>query len=115
MSKPPKTNFMALIAGEVAPAARPEPAEEVTMSPPELEPVVTLKPRERAPAPKKRPGIKERTHQFSLYIEPEVYDMLRSIAFEERIKLHALVTEGLDLVLRKRGSPSIRELIKKAG
>ena len=81
----------------------------------EPEPVVTLKPRERAPTPKKRPGIKERTHQFSLYIEPEVYDVLRGIAFEERIKLHALVTEGLDLVLRKRGSPSIRELIKKAG
>ena len=123
MSKQPKTDFMALIAGEVAPAARPEePAVadrivpvSLPVSPPELEPVVPLKPRERAPAPKQRPGIKERTHQFSLYIEPEVYDVLRSIAFEERIKLHALVTEGLDLVLRKRGSPSIRELIKKAG
>jgi hypothetical protein len=119
MSKQPKTNFMALIAGEVAPAARPEELAAadriVTMSPSEPEPVVTLKPRERAPTPKKRPGIKERTHQFSLYIEPEVYDVLRGIAFEERIKLHALVTEGLDLVLRKRGSPSIRELIKKAG
>jgi hypothetical protein len=114
MSKPPKTNFMALIAGEVAPAARPEELEALPAVA-EPEPVVTLKPRERAPAPKKRPGIKERTHQFSLYIEPEVYDVLRSIAFEERIKLHALVTEGLDLVLRKRGSPSIRELIKRAG
>ena len=67
-------------------------------------------------APKKRTGnIKERTHQFSLYIEPEVYDVLRGIAFEERIKLHALITEGVDLVLKKRGSPSIRELIRKAG
>ena len=104
MSKPHKTDFMALIAGEVAPAAVPA----------EPEPVVTLvKPRA---APKKRTGnIKERTHQFSLYIEPEVYDVLRGIAFEERIKLHALITEGVDLVLKKRGSPSIRELIRKAG
>ena len=65
MSKQPKTNFMALIAGEVAPAAQPEePAVAdriVPMSPPEPEPVVTLKPRERASTtPKKRPGIKER-------------------------------------------------------
>jgi len=107
MSRQPKTDFVALIAGEVSPAAQPE---EPTVA----KPVVTLRPHEQIPAPKKRPGIKERTHQFSLYIEPEVYDVLRSIAFEERIKLHALVTEGLDLVLRKRGSPSIRELIKKA-
>lgn len=110
-SKLPKTDFMALIAGEVAPAARPvDPVEPPTIVEPE--PLVTLKPRA---VPKKRPGIKERTHQFSLYIEPEVYDALRGIAFEERIKLHALITEGVDLVLKRRGSPSIRELIKKAG
>jgi hypothetical protein len=114
MSKPHRTDFMALIAGEVSPAARPDEPEGMPMTI-EPEPIVTLRQRERTPAPKKRAGIKERTHQFSLYIEPEVYDVLRSIAFEERTKLHALVTEGLDLVLRKRGSPSISELIKKTG
>ena len=83
MSKPLKTDFMALIAGEVAPAAQPG----------EPEPVVTLKPR----------------------VEPPVYDRLRDIAHEERVKMHALFLEAVDLLLKKRGAPSIRELTRKAG
>jgi hypothetical protein len=52
---------------------------------------------------------------MSVYIEPPVYDRLRDIAHEERVKMHALFLEAVDLLLKKRGAPSIRELTRKAG
>ena len=104
MSKPHRTDFMALIAGEVAPAAQP-----AAMDP---GPVITLKP---PAAPNKPAGIKQRCHQLSLYLEDPVFDQMRSIAFEERVKMHQLLLEAVDLLLKKRGAPSIRELIRKAG
>ena len=104
MSKPLKTDFMALIAGEVVPAATPA----------EPEPIVTLKPRVEPPK-KPAAGIKQRCHQMSVYIEPPVYDRLRDIAHEERVRMHALFLEAVDLLLKKRGAPSIRELTRKAG
>jgi hypothetical protein len=110
MSKPPKTDFMALIQGEVAPAARPDP------DPVSERPVVPLRPR-AAPATRKPVvgTLKERAHQLSVYLEPEVYDRLRDIAYKERTKLHSLVLEAIDLLLKRRGQPSIKELIKKNG
>ena len=42
-----------------------------------------------------------------------VYEALRKIAFEERLKIHDVVLEGIDLALRRRGYPSIEGL--KAG
>jgi hypothetical protein len=108
MSKPPKTDFMALIHGEVAPAAKPE-SQSVSE-----QPVVPLRP----PAPVRKPAVgtlKQRAHQLSVYLEPEVYDRLRDIAHEERTKLHSLVLEAIDLLLKRRGQPSIKELIKKSG
>jgi hypothetical protein len=119
MSKPPKTDFMALIAGEMATTARPQeqPVEQVVASPSEPDPVVALKPRERvAPPPKKPAGdtLKARAHQLSVYLEPPVYDALRDLAHEERTKLHPLILEAIDLLLKKRGAPSIRELTRKA-
>ena len=42
-----------------------------------------------------------------------VYEALRKIAFEERIKIHDVVLEGIDLALRRHGYPSIEDL--KAG
>jgi hypothetical protein len=113
MSKPPKTDFMALIHGEVAPAAKPAPEPQAAA--PEPQPVVTLRPHS-APARKPAAGtLKERAHQLSVYLEPEVYDRLRDIAHEERTKLHSLVLEAIDLLLKRRGQPSIKELIKKSG
>ena len=81
---------------------------------PAPEPVITLKPRA---VPKKPAGntLKERAHQLSVYLEAPVYDRLRDIAHEERTKLHPLILEAIDLLLKKRGAPSIRELIRKAG
>ncbi len=123
MSKPPKTDFKALIAGQVAPAAQAEPepppiAEEMpaTTAPVPRE-VVALKPRRSPPMQKPvGPGtLKQRAHQLSVYLEAPVYDALRDIAHSERTKLHPLILEGIDMVLKKRGSPSIKELTKKAG
>ena len=49
----------------------------------------------------------------SLYLPEPVYEALRKIAFEERAKIHDLVMEGIDTVLRRRGYPSAGSL--KAG
>jgi hypothetical protein len=67
-----------------------------------------------APATLKGQGtLKQRSHQFSTYLEPPVYDALRDIAHAERVKIHALVLEGVDLVLQKRGLPSIAKLMSE--
>ena len=49
----------------------------------------------------------------SLYLPEPVYEALRKIAFEERLKIHDVVLEGIDLALRRRGYRSIQGL--KAG
>jgi hypothetical protein len=48
-----------------------------------------------------------------LYLPGPVYEALRKIAFDERIKIHALVIEGIDAALKRRGYPAIESL--KAG
>ena len=49
----------------------------------------------------------------SLYLPAPVYEALRQIAFDERAKIHDLVMQGIEAVLRKRGYPSVDDL--KAG
>jgi hypothetical protein len=49
----------------------------------------------------------------SLYLPEPVYEALRTIAFEERLKIHDVVLEGIDAALRRRGYPSVETL--KAG
>ena len=49
----------------------------------------------------------------SLYLPEPVYEVLRKIAFEERLKIHDVVLEGIDAALRRRGYPSVESL--KAG
>jgi hypothetical protein len=64
------------------------------------------------PEPARGQGtLKQRAHQFSTYLEPPVYDALRDIAHAERVKIHALLLEGVDLVLKKRGMPSVEKLM----
>jgi hypothetical protein len=46
----------------------------------------------------------------SLYLPEPVYEALRKIAFEERLKIHDVVLEGIDLALRRRGYASIERL-----
>ena len=43
----------------------------------------------------------------SLYLPERVYEALREIAFHERVKIHDLVMQGIDAMLKKRGYPSI--------
>jgi hypothetical protein len=57
----------------------------------------------------KRPSI---VHT-SLYLPEPVYEALRKIAFEKRLKIHDVVLEGIDLALRRHRYPSIDSL--KAG
>jgi len=38
-----------------------------------------------------------------LYLPESVDEALRKIAFEERLKIHDVVLEGIDLALRRRG------------
>ena len=46
----------------------------------------------------------------SLYLPEPVYELLRKIAFEERLKIHDIVLEGIDAALRRRGYPSVENL-----
>ena len=46
----------------------------------------------------------------SLYLPDGVYEALREIAFHERVKIHDLVIQGIDAVLKKRRYPSINDL-----
>ena len=111
MSKPPKTDFKALIAGQVAPAALPE--SEPSLAFVETLPVARKSRRNRPVPTSVREGtLKERAHQLSVYLEPPVYDRLRHIAYDERAKLHSLILEAIDLLLKDRGEPSIKQLIK---
>ncbi len=53
------------------------------------------------------------TVHTSLYLPASVYEALRTIAYDERIKIHDVVIEGIDATLRRRGYPSVERL--KAG
>ncbi len=48
---------------------------------------------------KPRPGI---IHS-SVYLPEAVYEALREVAFKERVKIHDIVLQGIELALRKRG------------
>jgi hypothetical protein len=53
-----------------------------------------------------RPDVKQQT----VYLPLPVYEQLRRLAFEERVKMHQLLLEGLDRVFRDRGLPDLGEL-----
>ena len=48
-----------------------------------------------------RPTVKQQT----VYTPLPVYEALREIAFHERVKIHDLLREGVNHVLRTRGKP----------
>jgi hypothetical protein len=82
LSKPRRT----VLSGLIAPSPEPE-AEEPRSAP-------------------KRP----RTIQQTVYLPPAVHDQLRELAFAERVKMHTLLMEGLDLVFKARGLKPMAEL-----
>jgi hypothetical protein len=48
----------------------------------------------------------------SLYLPKAVHEALREIAFHERVKIHDLVLQGIDAVLKKRDYKSIEGLTR---
>jgi hypothetical protein len=54
----------------------------------------------------RRPEVKQQT----VYLPLATYEQLRRLAFEERVKMHQLLMEGLDRVFRARGLPGLGEL-----
>jgi hypothetical protein len=52
-----------------------------------------------------RPDIKH----TSVYLPEAAYEALRQVAFDERRKIHDLLIEGVEPVLKKRGYPPIAE------
>jgi hypothetical protein len=56
-----------------------------------------------------RPGVKQQT----VYLPLAVYEQLRRVAFDERVKMHQLLLEGLDRVFRDRGLPGLDELRRR--
>jgi hypothetical protein len=100
MSKQRRTVLSSL----VTPFAR-EP--ELTAAPgPEVE-------REQGRAAR-RSATKDTTIQQTVYLPPAVHDQLRELAFSERVKMHALIMEGLDAVFHTRGLKSVAELTGKS-
>jgi hypothetical protein len=72
-------------------------------------PVHVLKPEASAAAEgegRGRRAIKQQT----VYLPLPVYEQLRRLAFDERVKMHSLLMEGLDRVFRDRGLRSLEEL-----
>jgi hypothetical protein len=121
VSKPHRVSLTDLIQNDVAPgvqAAASAPREAAAVEPPPA-PAVSA-PTPAVPtrsAPVRAPRgttLRARTKQLSLYLEEPVYEELRNLAFSERVKMHQLIVEGVDLMLRKRGHPSIKDLMKKA-
>jgi hypothetical protein len=69
------------------------------------EPAPPAPPPATAAASPRRP-VKQQT----VYLPLPVYEQLRRLAFEERVKMHGLLMEGLDRVFRDRGLPGLDEL-----
>ena len=65
------------------------------------EPPIATPPVAPAPPPKAKPDVQH----TSVYIPRPAHERLREIAFHERVKMHDLIMEGLDLVIEKRGHP----------
>ena len=66
-------------------------------------------------ASKAQATLKERAKQLSVYLEPAVHDQLRDMAYAERTKIHPLMLEALDLLFKKRGALSIKQLTGRNG
>jgi hypothetical protein len=71
------------------------------------------KPRPALSSTPRKPTGRPRVVHSSLYMPEPVYEALRETAFHERCKIHDLIVEGIDAVLKKRRYPSVEDL--KAG
>jgi hypothetical protein len=64
----------------------------------------------RSKAPPGRRPRPEIVHS-SVYLHQAVYEALREAAFKERVKIHDLVLEGIGAALKRRGYPSLEDLM----
>lgn len=103
MSKPPKLSLKSIVAASVSSSVQPDM---------DLILVGATAPQ---PLPKPQGTLKERAKQLSVYLEPSVHDQLRDMAYAERTKIHPLMLEALDLLFKKRGALSIKQLTSRAG
>jgi hypothetical protein len=110
MSPPPKVDLKALIAGDVAPAVMMDDPPPPAL-PPEPERVVAFHqpppPSIHDPAASPQ-GADARGVGLSRAAGVRA---ARVLAFEERTKMHTLMLEAVDLLLKKRGQPSIKKLM----
>lgn len=73
-----------------------------------LSPTMDADARPEAPEARQRPT----TVQQTVYLPHAVHEQLRELAFIERVKMHSILMEGLDLAFRARGLKSIAELTR---
>jgi hypothetical protein len=59
------------------------------------------------------PPPRQSTICQTVYLPGAVHEQLRVTAFHERVKMHAILMEGLDLAFKARGLPSIAKLTGK--
>jgi hypothetical protein len=107
MSKKKRTSLDAIFGEPVedapAPASRIMPATAGDGPKPRQEP---------APQRTRLRTFEDRHWKQSAYLSDPVREQLRTLAYNERRKMHDYLMEGLELVFRKRGLPSIAELEK---
>lgn len=73
-------------------------------------PPAAAQPQPAEPTPPPR-----QVRQQTVYLPLPVYEQLRRLAFEERVKMHSLLLEGLDRVFKERGLAGIDELKDRIG
>jgi len=75
--------------------------------------------RRRSPAGKESAAVKASRwtradiKHTSVYLPEAAYEALRQVAFDERCKIHDLLMEGVELVLKKRGYPALADMKAK--
>jgi hypothetical protein len=72
-----------------------------------LKPVIEEAHQEKASSGR-RPHVRQQT----VYLPLSVYEQLRTVAFQERKKMHDYLIEGLDRAFQARGLKSIAELTR---
>jgi hypothetical protein len=75
-----------------------------------LRPVEPPTPQPPPPAAAAPPATRRPVRQQTVYLPVPVHEQLRRLAFEERVKMHSLLMEGLERVFRDRGLPGLGEL-----
>ncbi len=66
------------------------------------------------PKPKARNVPRNQKKQVPIYYDPRLHDALQTICFSERHKkttINSLVMEGLELLFKEKGYPTIAEIV----